>query len=65
MTDDQKRGVLAGHEALDMIGPFLDTLSGMVQQTMRRGFTEEQAHAVVAYLFGFRPADGSTPDGAE
>lgn len=59
-----RRAALAGHDALDGIGPFLDTLDGMVASTVRRGFREDQARTIVAYLLGYRPADGSIPDGA-
>lgn len=60
-----RKAALAGHEVLDGITPFLDTLDGMVASTCRRGFTTEQSRAIVAYMFGYRPADGTTPDGAE
>lgn len=68
MNDDQRRAqeahhaALAGAAALESIGPFLETLDGMVAATVRRGFTEDQARAVVAFMFGYRPADGSVPD---
>ncbi len=66
MTDDElRRASLAGHTALDAITPFLETLDGMVASTVRRGFTPEQARAIVAYMFGWRPADGSVPGGGE
>lgn len=64
MSDEElRRAALAGHTALDAVAPFLDTLDGMVAAACRRGFTQEQARAVVAYMFGYRPADGSVPDG--
>jgi pyrroline-5-carboxylate reductase len=59
------RAALAGHEALAGIAPFLEMVEGFVAATRRNGFTEEQARAIVAYMFGYRPADGSKPDGAE
>lgn len=62
--DEMRRAALAGHGALDDIEPFLDTLSGLVKATERRGFTTSQACAIVAYMFGHRPADGAKPDGA-
>lgn len=66
MNEDQlRRAALAGHDALDGIAPFLDTLDGFVATTKRRGFTEDQARAIVAYMFGWRAADGTKPDGAE
>jgi hypothetical protein len=59
MNDDEmRRAALAGHDALDQITPFLDTLDGMVAATVRRGFTEDQARSVVAYVFGHRVPDG-------
>ncbi len=60
--DEMRRAALAGHGALDDIEPFLDTLSGLVKATERRGFTAAQACAIVAYMFGYRPTDGSKPD---
>lgn len=64
--DDIRKMALAGHTVLTQFDPFLDTLTGMVAATVRRGFTEDQARAIVAATFGWRPADGSTPgeDGA-
>lgn len=67
MTDDDpiRRMALAGHTALAQFDPFLDTLTGMVAATQRRGFTEDQARAIVAATFGWRPADGGVvEDGA-
>ncbi len=55
--DEMRRAALAGHTALDAIEPFLDTLDGMVAATVRRGFTQEQARSLVAYMFGHRPAE--------
>ncbi len=64
MTEDEmRRAALAGHTALDAIEPFLDTLDGMVAATKRRGFTEEQARSLVAYMFGYRPAAGGPEAG--
>ncbi|GAA0897795.1 hypothetical protein [Pseudonocardia zijingensis] len=37
---------------------------GFVAATRRNGFTEEQARAIVAYMFGWHPADGSKPEDA-
>lgn len=63
--EELRRAALAGHDALDGIGPFLDTLDGFVATTKRRGFTEDQARAIVAYMMGYRPVDGGKPDGVE
>lgn len=62
--DEVRRLALAAHSAMDGIGPFLDMLDGFAANTRRRGFTDDQSRAIVAYMFGYRPADGSTPDGA-
>jgi hypothetical protein len=62
--EQMHRAALAGHAALDGIAPFLETIEGFVAATRRNGFTEEQARAIVAYMFGYRPADGSKPEGA-
>jgi hypothetical protein len=66
MSDDEiRRAQLAGLEAMSGIEPMLDTLDGMVAATKRRGFTEEQARGIVAWLFGYRLTDGTTPDGTQ
>jgi hypothetical protein len=39
----------------------LDGIEGMVAETMRRGFTEEQSRAMVAFQFGYRPANPAPP----
>lgn len=62
--DELRRAVLAGHEALEGVGPYLEMIEGFVAATRRNGFTEDQARAIIAFMFGWRPADGSTPDGA-
>jgi hypothetical protein len=62
--EELHRAALIGHEALAGIAPFLEMIEGFVAATRRNGFTEEQARAIVAYMFGYRPADGSTPEGA-
>jgi hypothetical protein len=61
--EDLHRAALIGHEALAGIAPFLETIEGFVAATRRNGFTEEQARAIVAYIFGWRLADGSKPEG--
>ncbi len=62
MSDEEiRRARLAGLEAMASIEPMLDTLDGMVTATKRRGFTEDQARAIVAYLLGFRPAPDVAP----
>jgi hypothetical protein len=33
----------------------LDGMEGMVTEAKRRGYTEEQARALVAWCFGYRP----------
>lgn len=61
---DQAKATLAGVEVMAGLQPFMDTLNGMVAQVRSNGFTDEQARAIVAYMFGWRPVDGSTPEGA-
>lgn len=53
--DEEQRAIVAGITALSQLGPFLDTLDGMVREIQGRGFTAEQARAMVAYFFGYRP----------
>lgn len=65
MNDEEmQRAAMAGHNALDQFAPFLEMLEGLVATARRNGFTDDQARAIVAFTFGWRPTDGSTPDGA-
>lgn len=61
---EQAKATLAGVQIMADLQPFLDTLNGMVAQVRANGFTDEQARAIVAFTFGWRPSDGSTPEGA-
>ncbi len=62
--DQHHAARLQAMAVLTEIEPMLDTLDGMASAVQRRGFTAEQARAIVAYLFGYRAADGTKPDGA-
>lgn len=55
---DNDSAVVAGITAMSHLKPFLDTLDGMVREVESRGFSREQALAMVAYVFGYRPVDG-------
>lgn len=65
MDDDARKARLQGLDVFSQIEPMLDTLDGMAAAVQRRGFTAEQARAIVAWLFGYRPADGTKPPGVE
>lgn len=53
---DLAKATLAGVETMSLLQPLLDTLEGMVAQIRGNGFTDEQARAIVASTFGWRPA---------
>ena len=40
-------------------------LSGEVEHLKSNGWADDQARAIVAYSFGWRPADGSKPEGVD
>lgn len=63
--DPIRKMALAGHDVLSQFDPFLDTLDGMVAGAKRRGFTDDQARAIVAATFGWRPTDGGQIAGDE
>lgn len=66
MSEDELRKTrLLAMEVLTGMEPMLDGLDGMVAAAVRRGFTEDQARAIVAYMFGHRPVDGTKPDGVQ
>lgn len=63
MDDDLRKARLKSMGVFTQFEPFLETLDGMTAAVERRGFTTEQAHAIVAYVLGYRPVDGSKPEG--
>ena len=63
--DERRRAWEAGHAALASIEPFLDTLDGFVAATRARRWSDAEARALVAYMFGYRAPptgeQGGTP----
>ncbi len=59
--DDQRKARLQALNAMTDIEPLLDMLDGMTAAVRRRGFTDDQARAIVAYIFGYRPTT-TNPD---
>jgi hypothetical protein len=64
MDERHHKARLQSMDVFTEIEPMLDTLDGMTAAVQRRGFTEDQARAIVAYLFSYRAPNASTPDGA-
>lgn len=60
MTPEKRTLYTKGQEALEGWAVLLDTLDGMVRQTMERGWTEAQARRIVAYGFGGTPEEDDT-----
>lgn len=63
LTEGEVSDQFAAMAARAAFAPLLDTLDGMVAETVARGFTVTQARAIVAYCFGFRPPDAPSSSG--
>lgn len=63
--DRAKRAELHGAllDAQSQWGDFVSALLGLASQLEANGWTAEQARAIVAYQWGWRPAAGTKPEG--
>ena len=50
---------------VDSLRQMAEVLEGQVTHLKGNGWTDSQARAIVAAVFGWRHADGSKPEGAE
>lgn len=60
---DLRQRAEAMFAALDGARQLAESVEQMVIHLRGNGWTDEQARAIVAYCFGWRPADGSKPEG--
>lgn len=70
VEDDGRKAAEAKRQAelftaMDGFGDFVSLMMGLRAQLTDNGWTSEQASAMVAYMFGWRPTDGSKPEGVD
>lgn len=58
-------GLRAAMELQEALRSFTSPLDGEVAHLKSNGWTDEQARAIVSYMFGWRPQDGSKPEGVD